>query len=351
MDSCSSINASMATSRIIWLMLSLLALLSQAVPQNTQRRAAESSDHEDVSTSVFNRRAFHGSWIINNGSNTTLYIDGGEEKYSNMTVRLANEYTLSIDLSTSFSTLASNNTVFPRSIDKKEVPSFISTHMLLDNDTVYAYGGELSWDSFNADNSKVPEYNLFAFTANEDGGIWENRTNNNDSVWKSLIRTDGSSTTYRENIGAWSLGGRANRRTDPRTYTSDNSTVFALPGLQFFNYTDLSWKNYSSASFGLDGTSFYGQLQHVPTWGKYGLVVALGGGPVTTGSELFDMSNVSVWDQNTQNWYYQTANGNTPLDIPPSRSGFCVVGASASTNGTYGKLNCSAQYRSFTDLI
>ena len=154
-------------------------------------------------------------------------------------------------------------------------------------------------------------------------------------MWNSLTWPAHGAGTYGE-IGGFNLGGASSSCTSQKTnidgYIPD-------PGLQFFNFTDQPWTNNSALGYSGDGTATYGGLVYVPTWGKAGIVVAIGGQYVpqlnqwNDGQAYVPTNNISVFDPSIQTWYHQTASG----DVPSERDRFCMVGTGAGDNSTFGQ--------------
>ncbi|KAH0565964.1 hypothetical protein GP486_000632 [Trichoglossum hirsutum] len=111
-----------------------------------------------------------------------------------------------------------------------------------------------------------------------------------------------------------------------------------LSGLTVFDFQQKDWKNESSTGYSSEGYGVFGESTFVPLFGKSGLLLVLGGDspPNQTffyeqGAALVDMSNITVYDIYTHQWYHQTATG----DIPQGRSEFCMVGAQGLDNSSY----------------
>ncbi len=93
-----------------------------------------------------------------------------------------------------------------------------------------------------------------------------------------------------------------------------------------YNSTSQDWYNVSAVGYSEQGTSMYGVVQFVPSFGPAGLLFVLGGevsGPGTyNGGPLLSFDSVSIYDPVAQSWQQQTASGYKP---PPCRDA-CVVG-------------------------
>ena len=258
-------------------------------------------------------------------------------------------FTLAIDLSSSFSTLSKNNGVPIRSIDKGSCPNFNFIRFWTDEvaNTVYAYGGQLSGLTPGAGVTTVPLESLWSFNPRSDGGTWQ--TSDQSSFILSDITRPSLGSATSGSIGGFNLGGYASRLTSQKTNIHDKIPV---PGLQFYNFTSKEFLNYSATGFTPDGTAVYSGTAYVSIWGTTGLLVAFGGQMSSNlsrfleGEAYLTMSNISLFDPSTQSWHYQLATG----DIPTQRDRFCVVGINGDDNSTYGigpqmdfihtKINC-----------
>lgn len=83
--------------------------------------------------------------------------------------------------------------------------------------------------------------------------------------------------------------------------------------------------------------ALHGAAQFVPGFGVDGKgVVAMLGGVVPSSSwdtygSLRSMTNVTVYDTGTGEWYSQTATG----DVPSPRKNLCVIGVQSGNKSTY----------------
>jgi len=246
-------------------------------------------------------------------------------------LRILDNYTLAIDLSTPLSTDTLAASSRGRLIEKGRCPNFnLPAHWPDEaNQTVFVYGGEYSYLNPWVGPSTVPPEELWAFTP-EGGGSWNTIDQSFDSVFSTLTRPSYGGFSY-GSVGGFYFGGKHGSRGSQKTNIGGYT---AAPGLQFYNFTDQSWMNASSSGF-YAGTylSQSGGLQYVPSWGQSGILVALGGQDFYT-TQFFSWSNITIFDPATQQWYSQTAAG----DIPDARWTYCNVGVgSTSRNGTYGQ--------------
>lgn len=96
------------------------------------------------------------------------------------------------------------------------------------------------------------------------------------------------------------------------------------------------WSNIITAGqYSSSGMSTHGAAQFVPSFGKAGILVLLGGNaPLSsfdTENELRPMSNITIYDPSSRLWHWQTATG----DVPVSRSDMCIVGAQSTNLSTF----------------
>jgi hypothetical protein len=118
----------------------------------------------------------------------------------------------------------------------------------------------------------------------------------------------------------------------------DPSGFEALEGLVTYNFASGAWKNTSAQGASQTGYSVQRQGLSMPDFGKAGLLAFLGGESPTTQSweyqvawDLVDMSNITIYDVESDTWFYQIATGS----VPPPRTEFCAVGSSPTDNSTY----------------
>ncbi|SLM33958.1 Galactose oxidase/kelch, beta-propeller [Lasallia pustulata] len=269
----------------------------------------------------------------------TLYIDGGEENLVLNGVQTGQQilnYTLAIDLSSSFYTFPNDNSINVKVIEKGDCPNFNNIRFWVDsrNNIVYAYGGEISFltPGSSLEYALVPLESLWAFTPNATGGTWKS-IDQYDSVWDKLTRPVNGLTASGA-LGGFNLGGYSDSHTSQKTDIPGNVPV---PGLQFFNFTSQKWSNNSASDYYGTGTALFGGMVYVPTWGSAGLVVILGGQTINPqvglpgGARLVPLSNISIYDPDAQTWYYQLATG----DVPEERGSFCVAGVRGGDNSTF----------------
>ena len=246
-------------------------------------------------------------------------------------------FTLAIDLSSSFSTSLNNNGVQIQKIDKGICPNFNFIRFWTDvaANTVYAYGGQFSSLNPWVGSTTVPLESLWSFTPNSDGGTWQ-FMDQSSPVFNSITRPSEGSVASGD-IGGFNLGGYADSYSSQKI---EGHGTIPVPGLQFYNFTSQQWFNTSATGYTPDGTAIWSGTVYVPIWGPAGLLVAFGGQKSTDTSAVVDgaaylpMSDISLFDPSTQAWYHQQAMG----DAPTQRDRFCVVGINGGNNSTYGMI-------------
>ena len=244
-------------------------------------------------------------------------------------------FTLAIDLSSSFSTSLKNNGVQIQQIDKGSCPNFDNIRFWTDvaANTVYAYGGTFSDLNPWVGSTTIPLESLWSFTPNAGGGTWQS-SDQSSPVFDSITRPCQGSVASGA-IGGFNLGGYADLHTSQKTSTE---SYIPIPGLQFYNFTSKEWFNNSATAYTPYGIAAWSGTVYVPTWGPAGLLVAFGGqrsfdlSTFVDGAAYLPMSNISLFDPSTQSWYHQKATG----EFPTQRDRFCVVGINGDNKSTYG---------------
>jgi hypothetical protein len=163
---------------------------------------------------------------------------------------------------------------------------------------------------------------------NPDGngaGTWSQQYSSSDSIWKSLNWPYYGSIAASSTTG-YSLGGGV-------LY---GNMLQAITGMVELDFESSQWSNITTAGqYSSSGMSTDGAAQFVPSFGKAGILVLLGGSaPLSSfdaGIKLRSMSNITIYDPSSKLWYSQTATG----DVPASRSDICIVGAQSTNSSTY----------------
>ena len=109
-------------------------------------------------------------------------------------------------------------------------------------------------------------------------------------------------------------------------------------GLLTYDSGTSNGSNFPSLGASQSGYSVQAEAVYMPNFGKAGLLAFLGGDspPNQTygyeqGSALVDMSNITIYNPQSDSWYHQTATGS----VPPPHSEFCTVGSAPTDNSTY----------------
>lgn len=200
-----------------------------------------------------------------------------------------------------------------------------------DNHTVYEWSG---WSYYG--NSNKNENWIWSFTPDGHGGSrWSQGSGPaQDTEGNSPITSFGSSAVYTPSA-FYSLGGTlVPNSIDGYNYHPQTS----IQGLLSYNFLTRDWTNTSSIGFADSGFSVLGEASLVPNFGEEGLLVFLGGeSPPNVSyhyleaSALVDMATIPLYDIHTGSWHHQVTTG----DVPPGRTGLCVVGASPVDNSSY----------------
>ncbi|KAK3299801.1 uncharacterized protein B0H64DRAFT_1311 [Chaetomium fimeti] len=195
----------------------------------------------------------------------------------------------------------------------------------------YLWGG--NWGAFG-DNVEAGN-TLWKFTPDAgDGGVWTKEHSINPNLFDQLDMTRLSAYAS-TNTTAFVIGGLASGATDPGRQPYHNQ---AVTGMLTFNMRTREWGD-GATEFGFspDDTLVGASAHWVPNFGPNGLIMLLGGvAPVpiqdTTfpDAPAFDFRNLTFFDPETKQAYWQTATGS----IPRPRSKFCATGF-ANVDGGY----------------
>jgi Kelch motif len=194
------------------------------------------------------------------------------------------------------------------------------------NSSFYSWGGETSGLIFNG--VGAPSNNLWRFDADgEGGGSWTGI-----ATYDSLVRPASAFFASANGVG-YILSGYVSAYSDPALVNNYNGE--AIPGLTSYDMSSNVWANDSTGWVSPNGLATAGQLVYVPTFGKAGLLVTLGGSYFPSpgaddGSKALPFSSIAIYDIESGNWFQQTAFG----QVPPWRLNFCAAGVEGN-NGTY----------------
>ncbi|KAF5679157.1 kelch repeat [Fusarium heterosporum] len=267
----------------------------------------------------FLRRALLSIAVLND----YVYVEGGEVSSENDFGSTPVGVTLSISLKESWT----NDTVTLDEIDKGSSPYLKQPALWVDNSssTIFSWGGQGSYDNV----SVARDHHLWAFRADDSGkGTWSIQDPRNSEAFRSSYRTVRGASTTCNGVGYY-LGGYAERNSDRRI--TEGSRVF--DGLLTYNMTTQQWSNESTEALGY--ATWSGSATCLPSIGPAGLILFLGGskGGVSARSNESDpvsFTNVTIYDPNANNWYWQSTTGGPP----ESRVDFCSVGVPGK-NGTF----------------
>jgi len=169
-------------------------------------------------------------------------------------------------------------------------------------------------------------YSLWSFQPDGEGGVlWNVAQDTSDA--EQYISTAFSAFTA-SNANFYSLGGVV------------STDIWApVEGLLTYDFGTSRWSNSSSAGAAQSAYSVQAEAVFIPNFGNMGLLAFLGGDSpppnkaygYEEGAALVDMSNITIYDPDSETWYHQTATGS----IPPPRSEFCAVGSAPTDDSTY----------------
>jgi hypothetical protein len=195
---------------------------------------------------------------------------------------------------------------------------------------------------FSGETSQLPEVfnqtfpqSVWRFTPDGRGsGGWNETIFATDPMWTHFTRPSSGLTAFSPEGGVY-LGGYSTFTTSPQTNSLPPGVNIPLPGMVTHSYQTGIFDNETATAFGGIGTAQDGALVYVPTFGTQGLYIALGG--ATTGPfedqnnppVKRQMDNITVYDPDSQSWYWQQATG----DIPAPRINTCATGAQSNSGG------------------
>lgn len=187
---------------------------------------------------------------------------------------------------------------------------------------IYKYGG---WPYNPAGNTY--SQNLYSLTVDGSGKMtsngWTSTAATGSNGLDSTGRAPGGAAFTYTNTSFFSLGG-----VSPDSWTPQ-------AGLVQYNDSTQSWTN--KTSVGATATGYWNNAAAAwaSAFGPKGYLIFVGGtggesAPgVSSQSQLFSMSVITLYDVNSGQWYQQPATG----DIPEARNAFCYT--SAATSGTF----------------
>jgi hypothetical protein len=251
-----------------------------------------------------------------------------------MILNSAVNFTLSIDLSTSWTTSDVAPIVTLHQNGNNMLTRDASMFYDPISNMVYWYGGypymtgfQPSVWGFTTNNGKVSWGKIYDIGISQptSGSTFPGFTFTTGSLWTS------TPTAY------YGLGGYLIGRADP-AITGLGTT--AVSGLVEYNFQEGLWTNSSdtgASGYREQGFSIHGEAVYVPIYGEDGIIVFLGGDIPTTqayvaGSALAQFSDITIYDISSGKYYQQTATGSS---IPMGRIQLCATGAAAADNSSF----------------
>ena len=203
-----------------------------------------------------------------------------------------------------------------------------------ENNTLYAFGGQPPHPLNSTVARAVNVTNtLWRFDADgKGGGSWSTSLASAGSTFSTLKRPAGALWASGDGKG-YAMGGI---RGD-LYYSPDGINWPVLGGLLAFDQDANTWSNHT-VGLASGGALIDGGMHYAPTFGKSGVLVALGGESRTPNSPTArppqPLTSVFVYDIAENMWYTQSTVGATDDSTPPPRYRFCMTGAQ-STNSSY----------------
>ena len=120
------------------------------------------------------------------------------------------------------------------------------------------------------------------------------------------------------------LKGFVDSDTDP-----DYSSGLSLqdPGLLVYDFASATWRNETK-----DFREYGGGIQYIPLFGKEGVLISWGGGPLEQQATQEETSDViHIYDIASRTWHQKVATGNLPL----VRSLACSIAVGKPNSGSY----------------
>ncbi|KIX99548.1 uncharacterized protein Z520_05124 [Fonsecaea multimorphosa CBS 102226] len=257
-------------------------------------------------------------WLSSIADTNYLYITGGEfyEPADDVVTMYYQGNTLVVDLTQSWTNQtisAASSTADPDGMIYVRQPMLFYDHT---RNKISRYGG---WPYEEADFPSL----LWSFTAGTSDVTWKNET---------APSTDGLATSSPGPFAS------ANTFTNSTYYNFGGDVVSSLPdmtvlsGLVTRDFVAQSWTNSTAILPNQSRYRTQARMVHTADFGGQGFLVIVGGEAPPTAASVYeggdymvDMSTITLYNIETGSWYTQTATG----DIPPPRSEFCAVGASA----------------------
>ncbi|KAJ4298401.1 hypothetical protein N0V88_003431 [Collariella sp. IMI 366227] len=256
-----------------------------------------------------------------------VYIDGGELSQltdGKIAKRQTNQVnsTLSIDISKSWSTSDVEFQIIERPWASKANQAIWTNH---EEGVFYVWGGKWLFGYNMTKNA------LWKFTPDGKGaGTWKSVPPSNVAGFDDLQQAEYIAFANTNTTG-FAIGGVSTGWTKFR-----RSRNQVIPGMVAFDMKTRVWSN-GTTNFSPFDTLAGASAHYVPSFGPNGIVMVLGGSALSVvgdpdwgGALPYDFRNLSFFDPETKQKYWQIATG----DIPPSpRVHICLTGFRSSDGG------------------
>lgn len=195
------------------------------------------------------------------------------------------------------------------------------------DDSLWAFGGEVS-----VLNSLSPDLGIWNMKLNGGGGgTWTQKGNFRGAPWnQSITRPLGGAGKSSRNAG-FLLGGYSSAGSSP--FTGDLTGFAPTPGVLTYDFRDKTWVNVTDTPYVSDSKAIEWSGIELAPLGPNGLMVVVGGDTsdlmsYTPGAQPRNMSQITLFDPVTMQFYKQTATGDK---IPSPRNRFCIAGVGDDT--------------------
>jgi hypothetical protein len=252
--------------------------------------------------------------------------------------RSAEPNTLVLDISRSWTPSTAQFSIIRKPRDAPTLNRPTLWYNIRRNELLQGFGGSVSPLKNGSASASSSAFSLWKLKPDDlrRNGTWTQERAPGHAALAGFTRPVGGLTTSGDGV-AYLLGGYASSESGPSTLLDQEGAGGGtpLPGLIWFDLSPRAAFNYSARKYYGTGSAQRGQMVRVPGIGAQGVYVMLGGdsAPLANyvpGQSLVSFANITVYDRNTQRWYWQTASG----DVPRPRMDFCADGA-YSTNKTF----------------
>ncbi|KAL1647407.1 hypothetical protein SLS58_002735 [Diplodia intermedia] len=195
---------------------------------------------------------------------------------------------------------------------------------------IYTYGGTTFFGNASFGEQDSPASNTYSLWSYDTSAhVWDQY----DVTKGSPLRPNRGSSAEAPTHGlSFYLNGQIDAGSSAVSEASLGNNTEFLDGMIVLNTVDTSSRNLSTATLG--DARVAGGLQFIDAIGSNGALIAIGGLRRNENqTEVITLDHVHLCDDFTANstWYRQSATG----DIPPPRSDFCIVAASAPDNSSH----------------